>query len=173
VKGVYSWKEGSHCKGDAAKVGAELEVIGKQVTPDSVVAFAAKHKKSELHGEFEWDNEKAGHLHRLNQARHLLACIVIEREIRTSSGKKELVIARAYENVKVPDDKRLYNDSEAEKRVYVPIDVALTVPEHRAFVINGIFKAIEDLQDKARIYDSFLKNPVKFNSGLNTALKAV
>jgi stage V sporulation protein SpoVS len=167
LKGIYSWKAGSHCKGDASKVGAELETIGEQVTPDSVVAFAAKNKKSELHGEFEWDNEKAGHLHRLNQARHLLSCIVIEREIKTPKGKKELVIARAFENVKVADD------NETGKRVYVPIDVALTVPEHRNFVINGIFKAIEDLQDKARIYDSFLKNPVKFNTGLNTALKSV
>jgi len=167
MKGIYSWKTGSHCKGDASKVGAELETIGEQVTPENVVAFAAKHKKSELHGEFEWDNETAGHLHRLNQARHLLACIIIEREVQTPKGKKEVVITRAYENVKVAD-----ND-ETEKRVYVPIDVALTVPEHRDFVISGIFKAIQDLQDKARVYDGYLKNPVKFNTGLNTALKAV
>jgi len=166
MKGVYSWKTGSHCKGDATKVGAELEEIGEQVTPEAVVAFAAKHKKSELHGEFEWDNETAGHLHRLNQARHLLSCIVIEREVKTPKGKKEVVITRAFENVKDLNN-------EDGKRVYVPIDVALTVPEHRDFVISGIFKAIQDLQDKARAYDSYLKNPVKFNSGLNTALKAV
>jgi len=144
-----------------------LEAIGDQVTPDSVVAYAAKHRRSELYSQFEWDNEKAGHLHRLNQARHLLACIVIERKAVTSKGKKEVIITRAYENVKVA------GNDETEKRVYIPIDAALTVPEHRAFVIENIRKAINELHEKARVYDTYLKNAVQFNNGLDIALKSV
>jgi len=167
MKGVYSWKIGSHCTGDANKVGAELEAIGDQVTPDAVVAYAAKHKRSELHTQFEWDNETAGHMHRLNQARHLLSCIVIEREAVTPKGKKEVIITRAYENVKVLD-----NDDNG-KRVYIPIDAALTVPEHRKYVIDNIRKAISDLHEKASVYETYLRNATQFNKGLDIALKSV
>jgi predicted transcriptional regulator len=166
MKSIYSWKAGSHCTGNAGKVGTELEALGDQVTPDAVVAYAAKHKKSELHSQFEWNNEIAGHLHRLNQARHLLACIVIEKETVSPKGKKEIVITRAYENIKVSKD-------ETEKRVYVPIDAALSVPEHREYVIESIRRAIGDLQEKARAYETYLKNSAQFNLGLDSALKAV
>jgi hypothetical protein len=164
---TYGWKAGSHCTGDAGKVGAELESIGGQVTPDSVVELAAKHKKSELHKQFEWNNEVAGHLHRLNQARHLLACIVIEKEVVTQKNKKEVIITRAYENV------RIGKKDEDGKRVYVPIDTAMAVPEHRAFVLTSIRNAINDMQNKARVYESYLTNYSMFSESMETALKAV
>jgi hypothetical protein len=165
---VYSWKVGSRLKGDANKIGVELETMGDQVTPEGVVSYASKHKKSELHNQFEWNDSTAGNLYRLQQARHLLGCIVIEKETTTPQGEKQIVITRAYENVKIYDD-----EQEVADRVYIPIDTALTVPEHREYVISSIRKAIQDLQEKARTYNTYLKNSNQFSSGLDTALKAV
>lgn len=48
--------------------------------PSEVVAAAAP-VDSPLHGEFEWDDEKAGHEFRLWQARHLIRVAVIETTV--------------------------------------------------------------------------------------------
>lgn len=161
------WKVGSHIAIDAEKAGQELEQIGGELTPSQVVSYAEKHKKSELHKHFEWDNKTAGDLYRLQQARHLLSCIVIEKEVSTSKGEKQIIITRAYENIKIE------NDNSETERFYVPIEVALASPKLREQVIDGIQKAIFDLQEKARTYETYLKSPSKFRKGLDTALGAV
>jgi hypothetical protein len=57
-------------------VGAELDRIRKQhngvLQAEHVVAYARTHKKSALHGRFEWDNAKAAEAHRLQTARQLI-----------------------------------------------------------------------------------------------------
>lgn len=53
----------------------ELEQAnGDRLTPDEVVA-EAKSKKSVLHDQFEWDDSKAAHQHRLDQARDLITSV--------------------------------------------------------------------------------------------------
>lgn len=58
---------------------AELERIRRQhggtLRPVDVVS-AAKSKSSPLHSYFEWDDGKAAHQHRLEQARLLIRCTV-------------------------------------------------------------------------------------------------
>lgn len=53
----------------------ELLIVAKQndgiLRPNDVVKFAG-YKKSELHKCFEWDDKKAGHEYRLEQARRLI-----------------------------------------------------------------------------------------------------
>jgi hypothetical protein len=55
------------------KILARMEAEGK-LTPDAVVE-RAKLKTSPLHEEFEWDDTKAGHKWRINQARSLIRTV--------------------------------------------------------------------------------------------------
>lgn len=56
----------------------ELKVIkGNKpaIDPEDVVAFAADPDTA-LHARFEWDDSKAGHMYRVEQARHILRVYV-------------------------------------------------------------------------------------------------
>jgi hypothetical protein len=52
-----------------------LAIKGKNelLTAEEVVAWASKHPKSKLYGQFEWDNSKAAAEYRLWQARRVIA----------------------------------------------------------------------------------------------------
>lgn len=49
----------------------------EMIYADSVVAWAERNPDSELHDKFEWDDQKAAHAHRLDQARHLISLHVV------------------------------------------------------------------------------------------------
>jgi hypothetical protein len=168
----YGWKIGSCINIDAEKAGKELEQIGDQNTPEMVVGFAQTHKRSELYKHFDkkglWDDQYAASVARANEARHLLNSITIQREVSTSKGEKEFIIVRAYENIKLEGDE--YTES---RRVYIPTETALSNPDMREQVIEGIRKSIFDLQEKSRNYETYLKNPAKFRSGIETAMDGV
>lgn len=76
--------------GDAKRdaIEARLEWLAKRgpLTPDAVIRDAKK-QDSPLHGEFEWDDGKAGHRWRIEQARALIASVrlVIVNETRILS----------------------------------------------------------------------------------------
>jgi folylpolyglutamate synthase/dihydropteroate synthase len=57
-----------------AQIAAEH---GGILTPDAVVAHAA-NENSPLHSMFEWDGQKAAHLHRLDQARAIIRSVRVE-----------------------------------------------------------------------------------------------
>ena len=48
-----------------------------RLTPDSVVD-AAKDEASPLHGFFEWDDDAAAHMFRVEQARHLIRSVRVD-----------------------------------------------------------------------------------------------
>jgi hypothetical protein len=67
----------------------ELESKRRGVlTPDAVVADA-KSKKSPLHSYFEWDNGKAGHAWRIEQARTLIRSVMVV--VRTDKQSVSIV----------------------------------------------------------------------------------
>ena len=53
-----------------------------RLTPDAVVDDA-RNPKSPLHPHFEWDDAKAGHAHRLYQARRLIASVQVKYTYET------------------------------------------------------------------------------------------
>lgn len=74
-------------KSHKERVREELEQLrqnngGEFVAPAAVVEFAKRNKHAALHKEFEWNNTKAAHQFRLEQARHLIRLYinVIETE---------------------------------------------------------------------------------------------
>lgn len=76
---IYKFRSGSFLKGDAQAVGERLVQIRKtrgQLTPPDVVQ-EAKRESSVLHPYFEWNKDAAAYEWWLQQARHLIACVVI------------------------------------------------------------------------------------------------
>ena len=91
---IYSWKYS--LPGDPQKVGNELEEIESlgEITPERVLGYAERHKNSELHKCFEWDDSEASRKYRLNQANQILCSISIEIK------EEPKVTQRVYVNVK-------------------------------------------------------------------------
>ncbi len=61
------------------ELNAEIERLYKMhnvITPNLIVEVA-KNPNSILHGYFEWDDLKAGHSFRLQQARHLITSVKV------------------------------------------------------------------------------------------------
>lgn len=61
----------------STSVKEELERLreqngGELVQPEQVIEFARLNRNSALHAEFEWDNTKAAHQFRLEQARRII-----------------------------------------------------------------------------------------------------
>jgi hypothetical protein len=56
-----------------------IAIKGKKtlLTAEAVVAWAEKHRDSKVAAQLEWDNAKAGHEFRLNQARQLIITLEI------------------------------------------------------------------------------------------------
>lgn len=91
---IYSWKY--VLPGDPQKVGNELEEIESlgEITPERVLGYAERHKNSELHKCFEWDDSEASRKFRLQQASTILCSISIEIK------EEPKVTQRVYVNVK-------------------------------------------------------------------------
>jgi hypothetical protein len=70
----YAWKEGVRFKSDPNVTGALLEKIRDEfgeVTPE-LVLNVAKDKNCSIHNDFQWDDEKAATLYRLDTARRII-----------------------------------------------------------------------------------------------------
>lgn len=73
----YAAKPGAQFpKARAQEIGEYLETFGDQVTAEEIVEDASR-KASPLHDLFQWDNTKAAHLYRMQQARNILGHIEI------------------------------------------------------------------------------------------------
>lgn len=78
---TYEWKTGTRIKG-----GIEAQVAGEHldgiksidgVLTADIVLLDATLPTSPIHSAFTWDDAEAAHLHRLEEARHLMRSIVI------------------------------------------------------------------------------------------------
>lgn len=77
----YAWKPGARVRLDADKAGREMEAVRREnngaLTPDALLA-RARSANSATHDHFEWDDTKAAHQHRLDQAGDLIRAITID-----------------------------------------------------------------------------------------------
>jgi len=161
---TYQWKSGAHLRADAEKVGREVEKIRGDKTPEKLVRYAETHTNSELFSCFEWDNDKAAEKYRLEQAGHILACLVITKTEYEPTVKKEVKVSeyRAYENVMTE-----------KGRAYVRTEVALSTPEYKKQVFDRIRSGIVSLENLGETYREMLKNPKKFKEALQKSLEFV
>jgi len=145
----YKWKlKGLTKKVKVDKAVKELQNIKNkcgELTPEAIVQ-ASKSRKSALHKLFEWDNEKASHQYRLQQARTIINNI----EIVIVKNNKPYYV-NAYEIVK-----------SEEKREYKSIDT-MSVDEAEQVRIM-VLKNIEYLQKKLSIYEDFTDILIDLNN---------
>lgn len=104
---IYKWRDGSRYKIKPEVAGEELERIrtangGKLV--QAQVVDAARSNNSPLHSAFEWDNAKAAHAFRLDQAGQLIRSLVVIVEQEHEEKSPPL---RAFVNV-TQDSERSY-----------------------------------------------------------------
>src|SRR5476651_2627558 len=96
---VYKWRLGpKQFPIEAQAAGEELERLRAARNGNLIAAHvveAAKRKTSVLHGVFEWDDKKAAHMHRLDQASGLIRHMVVV----SIGAKGEPVTTRAFVNV--------------------------------------------------------------------------
>lgn len=143
---IYKPAKGSSLTEEQAQqYGERIEVIIEgqdgNITPDDVVKDA-KDKRSPLHDFFEWNNTRAANLYRVDQARYLLRSIhvVVKRD---DDGDKEINI-RAF-----------YNVTDADTRVYVPIQRVFSEEELRQQVIGQALKQLISWKGKYSQYKEF------------------
>lgn len=105
------------------------------LTPDAVVGDAAA-KTSPLHPHFEWDNKKAAHSFRLDQARELIRLRSVDIE-RPDGGTTRV---NAWVNLDPGPD---------GKRGYMPTSDALSDPVRREIVLA---RARQDLNSWVNRY---------------------
>jgi hypothetical protein len=125
-------------------VRAELERLreangGEFVPPASVVEYARTHRRSALHKEFEWDNNKAAHQHRLEQARHLIRLYV--NIVPNQNGSE----------VSVPMYVSLVSDRGKPGRGYRTLESVMSTEELREELLQ---QALDELQRVRKKYQT-------------------
>lgn len=78
---IHKWKNGSRISIDPEKAYQEMDSL-EEKTPESVLE-KARDENTELHKHFEWRDDVAAEKYRLQQARHLIVCMV---EIQSESS---------------------------------------------------------------------------------------
>lgn len=104
---------------------------GGELTPHLVVK-EAKDKNSPLHEVFEWDNSIAGERFRVQQARELISCVIVEVKFDHTSRDQ-----KAFFSVKNT------NENRESSRVYVTLNRVLTEPDLRKNVIADALREVE------------------------------
>ena len=139
---VYKWKSGARFRADVNLVADEINALGTK-DPHHLL-IAAEDSEAELHKCFTWDDSRAAHMHRLEEARGVIrSVIVIDDE-----PDREPIQYRAYEYVSVPAE----SEGEKPTRVFVSTASALTDPDMRKQVLGDIKQAIGELSHKAKVY---------------------
>lgn len=118
-----------------------LEAIRKSggLTPSRVVRVAKK-PDSILHDLFEWDDSKAGHQYRLEQARRLVRTLVFKPERSTK-------FLRSYIHVPSPD-------GEGE---YIPTVAIVAHPDKLTLVRDAALRALTSAQDNVDELDEAVR----------------
>lgn len=104
---TYKWNVNGIFKGDANKVGAELERIEEEgeLTNASVLEYAKQNKNSELHSCFEWNDNVAAQRYRLHQANQILVSISL---VIDDSEPEETT--RAFVSIKTKEDTKVFKN---------------------------------------------------------------
>lgn len=139
---VFGFKDGSRVHGDPQKVGEELTRIRQQrgALRAPEVVDEARKSGNPLHRYFEWDNRAAADKYREEQARHLIASVVV---IQTAEHG-EVNPIRAF--VKISTEQI---DS------YEPIATVMGDAGLRERVIREVIEDISDMRRKLVTFETF------------------
>lgn len=135
---VYKFRPGCRVGGDAQVVGEQLADLraakGRLHAPD--VVDAARDPQSKLHRYFEWDDASAAEEYRTEQARHLIAAVVIVK----TEDKGEITPVRAWCRV----------DSG-----YEAVEVVMSNPKLREQALREVRSTIKSAREKLASFEGF------------------
>lgn len=137
---VYKFRAGSRLHGDAQAAGNSLAGIratrGRLVAPE--VVEAARPAESALHPYFEWDDTEAASEYRKEQARHLIAAVVVVR----TEAHGDVTPIRAWCKVSGRDG-------------YESVEVVMASPDLRELVLREVKSSIKGLREKIESFEGF------------------
>lgn len=142
----YTWRPGSRVNLDPEKAGREMEAVrrenGGALTPEALLA-RARSANAATHDHFEWDDTKAAHLHRLDQAGDLIRSIAID-------------VSRS--NIEAPKPIRAFVSVEQQgERSYTSVVHAMSDKELRAQVIAKAWADLEAWRQRHAELTEFAK----------------
>lgn len=140
---IYKFRENYWLPIDAETVGKRVEhLIEKNhgsITPE-IVLEDAKPKDSPLHTAFTWDDSKAAHRHRLDEARYLIRSYVIVEVPTTSEESGTYTVA-------VPQ-RQVESIEEDGQRVYKTINDIMADPVLRARLLEEALAKLKLWKDR-------------------------
>lgn len=147
---VYSFKSGSHVRGDAQAAGEMCERLAAEgrLTAEQFVE-ENRPETAPMHHAFEWDNDKAADAWRVHQARHIIASIEIRTEKREPT--------RAYFSIERSDPTYRHIESIMQSRDETESLLRTALAELTAFQkkyymlkeLAEVFNAISEVQKGA------------------------
>ena len=138
----YAWKEGVRFKTNANDAGVLLEGIRNrfgEVTPELVLK-EARHKDSVIHNDFQWDDEKAATLYRLDTARRII------RNLRVVSEGE------------VTDEPVFVHVTVGDRKYYERTDLAVERPDIWAQVMKEEKTRLEATRNRVKHLTNVEKN---------------
>lgn len=124
-----------------------IELKHSEITPDLLIELATD-PDCPAHGYFEWDDEKAGHAHRLSQARTLLA-----RKVVVSTESYELQVPRYVRNPDAPSNMQSYlstrsiNVASMQQQTLAQEFVRVRQMLERARGLAKLFEMVQEVDD--------------------------
>lgn len=135
---IYQWKNGNHVRGDAQVIGETLETLRQQraglLTPADVLE-AGTSPASPLHACFEWEDSRAAHAFRLEQAGDVMRSVVVS--VEKPSG--EAMTVRAFVSV---------TDAESRRPAYTSVGDAMADPALRIQVVAQAKRDLRTWREK-------------------------
>lgn len=139
-KKQFKARTGSHFTDKQANIiGNRIDYLMHQnnnkIKPDTIVQDA-KSVKSPIHNFFEWNNTIAAKKYRLEQAKNMIANIVI---VEIIDNKQQEV--RSYPNI-------IINNS----KYYIPMEIAIKNKEYRKQLIDNLISVMENATSLLKIF---------------------
>lgn len=137
----YSWRESRRFGGDPQEVGEYLESLRQQhegrLRPEDIV-HDAEDVNSPLHRYFEWDDDRAAHNYRLNQARSLVQALVVSVE---------------YKNTEVEGVVAFVSEKDDEGQAYSATFEVLSDKDRRSKLIDQAIIDLENIRARLRMFE--------------------
>ena len=93
---TYKWKPNSRIKIDSETAGAVMDNLEQQgrLTAKNLLD-ESRPAEAPLHNEFEWDDIKAAEEYRMQQARHIINCLLIEDDSKQEAVRAFFTLAES------------------------------------------------------------------------------
>lgn len=137
-----AWKKGSRFKSDPQKAFEEIESIrlrnGGDADAETIVR-EARNPALEIHQDYEWDDSKAAHQHRLSTARLMLRCFIEPPPPSANTARPQ----RVYEVVTIEEGNQ-------PKKVYRSVKDIMADPDSRAELLGRAMRELISFRNRFR-----------------------